>query len=122
MENKVKFDISWSTIAKIALGVFAIWFLYSIREIVVLFFIVLVIVAALGPLVDRMSKYIPRALALVILTLFFLGLLTAIGFLIIPPIVNQISQLAINLPIIIEKLGPFYTNIQQSISSYQESL
>ncbi len=120
--EKVKFDISWSTIAKIALGVFAIWFLYAIREIAVLFFIVLVIVAALGPLVDRMSKYIPRVLALILLTLFFLGLLTAVGFLIIPPIVNQISQLAINLPVIITKFGPFYTNIQQSISSYQESL
>lgn len=122
MPNKVKIEISTATILKI-LGVFlAVWFLYSVREIVVMFFIVLVIVAAIGPLVDRMAKYIPRALSLIIVTLIFLGLLTAIGFLIIPPVVNEISQLAINLPYLIDKFGPFYDSIKSSISNYQEGL
>src|SRR3990167_5845875 len=98
MENKVKFEISNSTIIKIILAIFAVWLIYAVREVVVLFFIVLVIVAALGPLVERMAKYIPRALAVIILGILFLGLLTAIGFLMIPPIVEQLKQLAVNLP------------------------
>ncbi|KKQ73602.1 MAG: hypothetical protein US94_C0031G0004 [Berkelbacteria bacterium GW2011_GWB1_38_5] len=122
MENKVKFEISNSTIIKIILAIFAVWLIYAVREVVVLFFIVLVIVAALGPLVERMAKYIPRALAVIILGILFLGLLTAIGFLMIPPIVEQLKQLAVNLPIILDRLGPIYQHLQNSISNYQESL
>lgn len=122
MENRVKFEISNSTILKIILAVLAVWFLYSIREVVVLFFIVLVIVAALGTLVDKMSRYIPRALAMIIITIAFFGLLTLLGFLIIPPIISQISQLAVNLPYIINKLGPFYENIRNSVTYSQEGL
>lgn len=122
MENKVKYEISTFTIIKIIIAIFAVWFFYAIREIVVLFFIVLVIVAALGPLVDKMAKHIPRILALIFLSIVFLGGLTAIGFLIIPPIVNQISQLAINLPHYISKLGPFYSSAKNIVPNYQESL
>lgn len=121
-ENKVKFEISVATILKIIGAVLIVWFLYSIREVVVLFFIVLVIVAATGPLLDRMAKYIPRVLALIILSLVFLGVLTAIGFLIIPPIIHQISQIAINLPSIINRFGPFYDSLRNSVTNYQEGL
>ncbi len=122
MENRVKFDISTTTVIKIALAIVLVWFLYVIRDIVVLFFIVLVIVAALGPLVDRMSKHIPRVLSVIILSIVFLGLLGAIGYLIVPPIIIQLKTLAINLPIIISKLGPIYQSIQHSIGNYQEGL
>lgn len=122
MNNRVKFDISISTIIKIVLAVFLIWFLWAVRDIIVLFFVVLVIVAAIGPLVDKMAKYIPRLLSLIVVTLVFLGVLTGIGFLIVPPIVTQLQNLAINLPEILSKLGPFYQSIQHSISNYQESL
>lgn len=122
MENKVKFEISTSSIVKLAIAVLLIWFLFAVREIVVLLFIVLIIVASLAPLVNRMSKHIPRVLAVIILAAIFLGILTGIGFIIIPPVINQLRQLAINLPLILSKLGPFYENFQHSISNYQESL
>jgi len=122
MENRVKFEISTWTILKIIGTVLLVWFLYSIREIIVLFFIVLVIVAALGPLVNRLAKYIPRFLAVIFLSVIFLGLLVAIGFLIIPPVIDQISQLAINLPYYINKLGPFYENMRNSVTNYQDQL
>lgn len=122
MENKMKFEITTGTILKIIFAVFAVWFLYAIREIIFLFFIVLIIVIALDPLINRMSKYIPRFLALLIFSLVILGILTAIGFLIIPPVVNQLGQISINLPLFLEKFGPIYQNFQSSITSYQESL
>jgi len=122
METKTKIDISWITLAKVILAVFLIWFLWAIRDILVLFFIVLVIVAALGPLVDRMSKYIPRVLSVILLALIFFAVLTAIGFLIIPPVVHQLQLLAINLPEILSKLGPFFQSVQNSITNYQDTL
>lgn len=122
MESKVKFDISTATILKVIGIILGIWLLYAIREVVVIFFIVLVIVAAFGPLVDRMSKYIPRVLALIILTLLFFGFLTAIGFLIVPPVIEQLQQLAINAPLYIERFGPLYQNLQNYVLRYQETL
>lgn len=122
MENRVKFEISTLTILKIILAIFAVWFLYAVRDILILFFIVLVIVAALGPLVDRMSKYIPRVLAVIILSMAFLGILVAIGFLIVPPVVVQIKNIAINLPLIAEKFGPVYQAIQSYIERSQQDL
>ena len=122
MSEKVKFDLSTTTILKVVGTILLVWFLYSIREIVVLFFIVLVVVAAMGPLVDRMAKHIPRFLAMILLTIAFFGLLTGIGFLIIPPVIDQISQLAINLPYFVNKFGPFYENFRSSVTNYQEGL
>jgi len=122
MPDRVKFDISNSTIIKFILIVFAVWFLWVVRDVVILFFIVLVIVAALGPLVDRMSKYVPRVLSVILLSLILFVVLTAIGFLIIPPIVHQLQLLAINLPSILSKLGPLFQSVQTSITNYQDSL
>lgn len=122
MENKMKFEITTGTILKIILAIFAVWFLYTVREIVFLLFIVLIIVIALDPLINRMSKYIPRLLALLIFSLAILGILTAIGFLIIPPVVNQLGQISIDLPFYLNKFGPIYQNFQGSIANYQESL
>ncbi len=122
MEQKVKFDISTVTILKVAAVVLGIWLLFAVRNIVFLFFIVLVVVAALGPLVDRMTKYIPRLLAVIILSIFVLGILAAIGFLIVPPVVTEVKQLAINLPSIAIKLGPLYQHIQNSLGNYQQGL
>ncbi|MCL5410849.1 MAG: AI-2E family transporter [Patescibacteria group bacterium] len=122
MENRLKFDISTLTILKVAVGILLVWLIYSLRDIVVLLFIVLVIVAAMGPLVDRMSKYIPRLLAVILLSVIFVGIITAIGFLIAPPIIEQIKQLAINLPYYVNKLGPFYENIKNTLPNYQENI
>lgn len=122
MQNRINFEVSTLTIIKIALTILGIWLVFTIKDIVVLFFVVLVIVAALSPLVDKMSKYMPRAISLLIITAVFLALVTAIGFLLIPPVVNQISQLAINLPSIINNLNPLFHNLQFIINQYQSNL
>lgn len=122
MENRVRLDISTGTIIKLILAVLAVWLLILIRDIIVLFFVVLVIVAALGPIIDWTSKYMPRVLAVIIFSIVLLGALVGIGFIIIPPVVNQLTQLAINLPIIVAKFGPLYQSIQSSIVNYQEGL
>lgn len=122
MQNKITFEISVLTIAKIIGAILLVWFLYAIREIIVMFFVVLVIVAAVGPLVDKMSKYIPRLLAIIFLFILFLGILTAIGFLLIPPIVEQIKLLAINLPTFINRFDPIYKSVKDILPNYQDNL
>lgn len=120
--EKVKFEITTTTILKVIIAVFLIWFLFAVKNVLVLFFIVLAIVAAIGPLVDRMSRYMPRLLSLIILFLFFILILVAIGFLLTPLIISQIHQLSINLPVLVEKFGPFFQQAQSQITNYQEGL
>jgi predicted PurR-regulated permease PerM len=122
MENRTKIDISTSTIIKVAVIILGIWFLFVIREIVILFFLALILVAALSPLVDKIAKFIPRTLAVATLVLVMLAIFVGIGFLIVPPLVAEIKLLAINLPIITSKLGPIYHNLQISLGNYQDTL
>lgn len=120
--QRMKIDISTTTIIKVALAVIGIMFLYAIREIAILFFVVLIVVMACSPLIDRMSTKIPRVLSVIIITLVFLGILTAIGFLIFPVLIEQIKLLAINLPVYLRKTGPLYDQIQYSVTHYQSTL
>jgi predicted PurR-regulated permease PerM len=122
MEQKMRIDISSATVVKIILAVFGVWFIYTIRDILVLVFIVLVVVAAIAPLVDKMEKYMPRIIAMLILSIVLLGFLVAVGFLVLPPVINQIGQLAANLPAIIDQVNPIFRHLQTLIGYSQESL
>ena len=73
MQNRMKIDISTTTIIKVAITVLAILFIYAVRDIAVLFFVVIIVVMALLPIVDRMSKHMPRILAVILLSLVFLA-------------------------------------------------
>lgn len=120
--QQMKISVSTSSIIKIILAVLIVWLLFLIRDIVILFFMVLIVAAAFTPLVDWASKYIPRVLTVVLIGLIFFSFVIGIGFLIAPPLVNEIKQLAINLPIIFSKMGPVYHSVQNSLGNYQDSL
>lgn len=125
--DRVKIDISTSTILRVVLVLLSLWFLYVVRDIAVIFFVVLVIVAALSPIVEKMSKYVPRALALVILLLVFLGVIVGIGYMIVPLVILEIGQLASNWPVFMAKLMPFLNNLGaqdlgNSLGNYQDLL
>ena len=122
MRDRIKIDISTVTLLKILFIALAVWLLIVVRDIIVLFFIVLIIVAALAPIVDKMSKYMPRIVALILLSLVFVLIIGLFGYLLIPPAVKQLSHLAINLPSIASKYQPFYENLQSVIRNYQEGL
>ena len=121
-QNKTTIEISLSTIIKTIVAIGLVWLFFIIRDVLILFFLVLVLVAALSPLVDKLSTKIPRQLVVAILGLILIGILIGAGYLFIPPLVSEVKQLAINLPIISSKLGPVYRSIQTYLGSYQESL
>jgi predicted PurR-regulated permease PerM len=120
--EKVKFEITTSTIIKIIVALAAVWFIFVIRDIVLLFFIVIAIVSALGPIVDFLAKIMPRLLAMIIISVIFIGIVVTIGFLLIPPLIGQIQQLAINLPDYVTRMSPYYQNFKVAITSSQQSL
>ncbi len=97
MEGKKEIDISMGVIFRAALLILAIWLVYLIRDILALFFIAILLTAAIDPAVDWMQrKKIPRSAGVI---LIYAILFSAIGLsisLLIPPLVSQSREFSRN--------------------------
>jgi len=117
-----KIEISWASIFRVLAVVLGVLFIFKIAQVIALFFVVVVLVAAFSPIVDNWSRYIPRILAVILLYLLGLVILATTGFLIIPPLIDQLQALATNLPTYFEKILPLLQNWKNLINSSQQSL
>lgn len=99
-------SINAATVIKIILICALFYFLYLIKDVLAILFIALIFASAFDPWVDWMQKRkIPRSIGILIIYLVaFLLLGTAIS-LVIPPIVEQVTELSIKFPQISEKLN-----------------
>jgi predicted PurR-regulated permease PerM len=111
MDEFKKIDISVNTIFKTILILLALWFLYLIRDIVLLLFIAVVIVSAIDPAVDFLKrKKIPRPVGTLLLFLALAALIAlAISFL-VPPMVKQFHDFSQNIP-------KYYSSAENSLNS-----
>lgn len=101
-----KIEISYKTIIFTAVFVGALWFLYYIRDILLEVFVSLIIAAILNPFVDRLSTYkIPRPLSILIAYIVLLGLIGGSVAAVIPPLVEQTTNLVNTLPSNLQQLG-----------------
>jgi predicted PurR-regulated permease PerM len=94
---------SFRTLARVffTLVLFAggLYLVYLVRDVVVLLFIAVFLAVALGPAVDFFHRrLLPRALS--ILLVYLLGLIAVflVGLLVVPPIVDQVEDLARKAP------------------------
>lgn len=97
-DQRVTIDFSLTGIIKVVGVLLGIWFLYLIRDIVLLLFLVLIIVMALDPIVAVWQKRMRRSLAVALLVSIIVALLAFIISLLFPPLITQINELATNLP------------------------
>ncbi|MFA7243774.1 MAG: AI-2E family transporter [Patescibacteria group bacterium] len=95
---KVEVDIDIWAIVKIALAILAIYLLYLIKDIIALIFVVLLLYAIFAPVVNRWAKKIRRIPAVIAMLLIIVAIISAIIYLIIPPLVSETSQFAFHLP------------------------
>lgn len=104
-KKDITINISTLTILKILLIFLILAFMYMIRQVVALIFVSLILASALDPSVDWFyRRKIPRGLGILII---YLLLFTIIGLsivLIIPPITNEISEIAQSFPVYYEKI------------------
>jgi len=104
-----KLEISATSVLKVLLILAGIYVLYLIRNIVFIFLIIFVLDAAFGPLVDRLEdRKLPRWAGAIIVYVLIIGVLTGFAFLVMPPLVEQVANIASDAPNIIEKLSPIY--------------
>ncbi len=107
MQNNrpININITTLTVIKIFLVFVMFYFLFLIREILAVLFVSLILASALDPWVDWMQeKKIPRAIGVLFIYLTMFLVVGTVIFLMIPPIITQISELTENFPSIVEKV------------------
>lgn len=112
--EKRKIEISTLTILKIIAILIGLWLLWKIFDVILILFVVIIITATLSPTVDWLSeKKVPRILAVILIYILALATLGGVAYLIIPPFIEQIKELALNLPQILAKISPSLSLIKE---------
>lgn len=97
--QKQYFDISIGTILKITAVIIALVFLYLAREVLIVLFLAVIIASAVSLLAGALERYsVPRLFGVLVIYLAGIGILGLVLYFIIPPIVDEIKQLATVLP------------------------
>lgn len=100
-----RIDITTSTMIRFILVLLGLWLLYITRDILVLLFVVIILVAALSPTVDRWARYLTRPGAVVAIFLIVFAIIALIFSLLIPPFVEQLREFSLNLPLYADQLS-----------------
>ena len=94
-----KIDVSSSTIFRTVLILLLFWFLYLIRDILVILFAAIVVSWAIAPIADYLQKFrVPRAVTVILVYLAALALLSGLITMMVPPLTAQVRSLAQTLP------------------------
>ena len=115
MENRT-INISTVTVLKVLFLGLLLWFLFAIREIVLLFVISVIVSAALDPIADYFRRFkIPRGISVLVVYLLVLGLIALIGYLLVPTMIDQFKSLQSNgfVSTIQEKIGPYKATLSR---------
>ncbi len=116
MNQSQTINISTSTILRVIAISLALLFLYLIRDILMVVFVAVIIAAAInGPVSWLQRNKVPRLLGVLFIYLLLFLLIGLIVTLIFPPLANQVKQLAVHFPEIVEKVG---LSIQQWWQDY----
>ena len=98
-DRRQYFDVSIGTILKIAAVVIALALLYLTREILVILFLAVIIASAVSLFAGTLERYrVPRLIGVLSIYLTGIGFFGLVLYFIIPPIVDEIKQMAVILP------------------------
>lgn len=100
-----KIEISHRTIIFTVLFIVFVWFLYLVRGIIFQIFLALLLTTILNPTITRLQKLkIPRAASVLIVYFLFFGFLIFSIAAMIPPLVEQSTNLGNSLPSYLSEL------------------
>ncbi len=105
--QKYTYSLSFQTIALFILFPLALFFIWSIRDIIFSLLIGFILMSALRPGVKRLIDVgVPHYVAVILVYLLFIFIVTLLISLIIPPIIFETTGLIANLPLIVERISP----------------
>lgn len=108
-DRPININITSQTIIKIIVILVLLFFLYFIRDILAVFFIALIFSTALDSPVDWLAKRrVNRSVSTLLIFLVFFAVISLIVYLIIPPIITELSQLSANFPFYFNKINSLF--------------
>jgi predicted PurR-regulated permease PerM len=116
-ERTTNVNISTLTIVKVVGVLLLLWFLFAIRDILLLLLISVIISSAIDPLADYLQKKrIPRGLSVLLVYTIFIGFIGLIVYLLVPPITEQFRQISESnfYESFVSKIGVYKDNLNQS--------
>lgn len=112
-QKPTEINISTKTMFKVVGLGLLFYFLYIVRDVLMILFISLVLASAIDPWVDWLQrKRIPRSAGVVLIYLALFAVLGSAIYIITPPIVKEVGALSQNLPAYQEKLGHLLTALK----------
>lgn len=107
--NQTTISISTWSVVKIFLILLAFWFFYQVREVILIIFVAIMLASILESPVSWLQKRkIPRAVTVILIYLIFFAVLSFLTLSLIPPLIEQIRQLANNFPDYLQKVFAFF--------------
>ncbi len=136
LSKKIIFDISVFALFKFSVLLLIIFFLFFVRDVLLIVFVALIFASALDPWVDFMQKHkIPRGFGIMIIYATVLFVVSGVIYLIIPPIATEVKDLSRDFPIYLEKISGnienfriysdshgWTENIQKSLNDFQSNI
>lgn len=114
--NSQKIEISPDIIFKIILILLGLWFLYLVREVIILLVISIILVSTMEPAVDWLQKKkVPRSVSVLGIYVILIAVLAASFSLLIPPLVSQFHDFTQNYPVYSQKVIDFFGSIKEFI-------
>lgn len=116
-EHHDTINVSTITILKIVLIGLLLWFLWVVRDVLLILLVSIVISSAIDPVADFLYKHrIPRALSVLFVYAVFLGAISLVVFLMVPPITQQFNEIkdANVFGTFTSKIGVYRDNLSHS--------
>lgn len=114
MEKITNINISVWTIIKIVLTLVGLVLAYYLREIFAIVFVAFMLAALIDPLADWFEKHkIPRGLAVLLICVVLFGAFTGMIFLLIPPILDQITEFSRDFAGYWEKISLSFASLER---------
>jgi predicted PurR-regulated permease PerM len=116
-ETQHTVNISTVTILKVVFTGLLLWFLWMIRDVLLIFLISVIISSAIDPVADFLARRrVPRSLSVLFVYALFLGAVVLVGFLIVPTMTQQFEQIknANVYQTFISKIGVYRENLSHS--------
>ncbi|MDO8513483.1 MAG: AI-2E family transporter [bacterium] len=105
-EKKLVLDIPVATILKVFAVIIGLVLLYLVKDVIILFILVLIFFSVLNPIINRWEEEMSRRAAIAALFIIIILFVVAVGLLIIPPLVGQVQSFINHLPTYIKKIAP----------------
>ncbi|MBI2450189.1 MAG: AI-2E family transporter [Candidatus Nealsonbacteria bacterium] len=104
-------DISWQTILKIAIAGGIFYLLYLIRDILIWVIFALIISILFNPAINFLKKFMPRALAVILVYVAIFGIVGISIYLVAPIFVAEIKQFSQSFPVYFERVSPTFRGL-----------